>query len=121
MAKNSISARQQAVLSCCWVINKDERDTLDKFFLVNETWANIEPDLRASEDHVCMFLEQEGTEYEVVFMSPLPKLRAAALLGLSFRQNYRSNFACVLIKEWHAVEQVQVQDRPAAEEPSAEL
>jgi hypothetical protein len=100
MAKQKLSVRQEAVLRYVWVLNYVEKNLMDRFFLVHDVWKNIEKDIVPSEEHACMFLREEGEEYMMILLDPLPRLRAVQELGLSFRVNFSSGMKVVLIKVW---------------------
>lgn len=104
MSKPALSLRDKAILAALWIITKEERDKLDRFFLVHDTWTELKEDISFSEEEVCYFIEHEGVQYKIVFMTPLHRIKVATELGLSFRQNRISNFNVVLIKEWRDIE-----------------
>lgn len=100
MSKQKLSVRQEAILRYVWVLNYVEKNLMDRFFLLHDTWESIEKGIVPSEEHACMFLREEGEEYTVILLDPLPRLRAVQELGLSFRVNYASGMKVVLIKVW---------------------
>lgn len=104
MSKRGLSQREVAIIRGMWVIKTEERDKLDHFFLIRDTWDNLVNDFIEDEVEYKRFLSHEGKEYEVILMQPVRQLRAAAELGLSFRVNLVSNVRVVLIREWKAVE-----------------
>lgn len=100
MSKRDLSTREACILSGLWIITGEERDKLDRFFLLFDHYDNLHKDLSFSKENVCYFLSHEGIEWKVRFMSPMPRIMTAANLGLSFRFNKASNFYWVVIKEW---------------------
>lgn len=100
MSKKALSLREKAIIGSLWIITQEERDKLDRFFLLHDTWEELKKDVSFSEEEVAYFIEHEGTQYKIVFMTPLHRVRIAPELGLSFRMNRMSNFYTVLIKEW---------------------
>lgn len=102
MNKRNLNLRDIAIVRGMWIINTEERDRLDHFFLVHDSWKNLEPDFYTDDQEIKRFLKHDGREYEVILMSPVRQLKVAAELGLSFRVNVASNLRVVLIKEWQA-------------------
>lgn len=100
--KNKLSLREAAVLRTCWLINNEEKKLLDKFFLIKDTWENVDRDITIDDVELKRFLIHDGTEYEVILCSPVRILRASAEIGLSFRVNISSGLKIILIKEWKA-------------------
>lgn len=98
--KKRLSLRDNAVLKSCWILSTQEKDKLDKFFRVLDTWANLEQDFTVDEVELCRYLRHEGTEYQVILLSPVRVLKSVPTIGLSFRVNTASGFRVVLIKEW---------------------
>lgn len=97
-----LTLRDAAIIRACWIISTEERNKLDKFFRVMDTWDNLVPDFSIDDVELKRFLKHEGHEYEVILASPVRILKAAKELGLSFRVNNASGLKIVLIKEWSA-------------------
>lgn len=99
-----LSPREQAIVRGTWKINKEEREKLDRFFLVHGDWMGISDDFTYDEVEYKRFLVHEGKEYEVILMKPVRILRTARQLGLSFRVHNATGIRVVLINEWYAEE-----------------
>jgi len=111
MSKKSLTLREKAIIGQLWIISLDERDRLDRFFLLHDSWEELKKDISFSEEQVCYFLQHEGQNFQIVFMTPLHRIKVTKELGLSFRQNWMSSFHVVLIKEWR-----EANDKPIAVE-----
>lgn len=100
MSKEKLSVRNEAILRMVWSLNHAEKQMLDKFFLLHSTWREVEPDVHASEEQGCLFLRQDGIDYQIILLDTMPRIRVAEDLGLSFRINYTSSLKVVLIRPW---------------------
>lgn len=98
--KKRLTLKEAAMLRFCWLVEKELRDRLDKFFLIKDSWQNLEPDLTVDDVELKRYLQHDGQEYEVILLSPVRVLKAAVDLGLSFRINIAAGMKIVLIKEW---------------------
>jgi len=98
--KPALSIREKAIFSSVWIITPIERDKLDRFFLMHDKWEVINRDMFYSEDRGCWLLPEGNEQFEIRFMSPIPILKNAQELGLSYRFHGLSKLAFVLIKEW---------------------
>lgn len=105
-----LDQREQLIVRHSWVITREERDKLDGFFLLHDTWQNLEKDFTVDDVDLKRYLRHEGKEYEVELMQPVRVLRAAKELGLSFRIHRATNIRVVLIREW-----IQQEDREEKE------
>lgn len=95
-----LNHRDQIIIRNSWIILPQERDKLDNFFLLHDTWANLQADISVDQVDLKRYLRHEGKEYEVVLLQPVRQLEKAADLGLSFRVHRATNIRVVLIKEW---------------------
>lgn len=95
-----MNAREQIIAKNAWAITRSERDKLDHFFLVKQTWESIADDFTYDDVEMKRFLHWEGKEYEVNLLRPVRVLKAAPLLGLSFRVHKATEIRIVLIREW---------------------
>lgn len=100
MSKPKLSVRSQAILLHVWNLNYQEKQLMDQFFLLHDTWGHVSKDIIVSEEQACMLLRQNMEDFKVILLDSLPRVRAATDLGLSFRANFASGMRVVLIKEW---------------------
>lgn len=101
MSKPKLPIRDEAILRHVWILNHTEKQGMDRFFLLHDTWNGIEQDLIPNEDHAGLLLQHERQEYEVVLLDSISKLRSSEDIGLSFRCNYASGLKIVLLKAWN--------------------
>jgi hypothetical protein len=99
-ARKILSVREQAIVRHCWIINKHERDKLNKFFVVQDSYDAVEKDFTVDQTECKRYLRHEGQDYEVVLCSPVRVLKAHGEVGLSFRVNFIAGLRVVLIREW---------------------
>jgi hypothetical protein len=96
-----MNVREQIIARNSWTLQAAEKAKLDHFFLLHDTWANLEKDFTVDEVDLKRFLKHDGREYEVILMQPVRVLKSAKDLGLSFRVHASTGIRVVLIKEWH--------------------
>ena len=115
-APKVLSIREKAIISAVWIITHEERNRLDRFFLMHDTWDGLKTDLIRNDNEQSWFLQENGQQYKVVFMEPLTKIQEAKKLGLSFRQCRKVQFAVVLIKSWAETTEDENSSEPTGEQ-----
>lgn len=104
MSKARLTNYDKAVFRGMWVLTGKEKEKLEHFFLLKDTWANLEKDFTIDKQELKRFLKHDGRDYEVILMSPVKDLEHAEKLGLSFRVHRGSGLRVVLIREWFDAE-----------------
>lgn len=94
MPKAKLTDRQRAILGNVWKITEEEKNLLDRFFLIKDEGKTIMQDIANN----CLI--HEGKMYRVRYCFPKPKMFSAALVGMSFRTNEASKFAVVCLNIW---------------------
>lgn len=109
--KQHLSARDKAILRYLWVLRAEEIEKLDRYFLLFQEAASFMEETFSARGR--LWLREGNTDYEVCFEGNPEECSASGKdVGLSFRFNYASNFAVVLVKVW--------KDLPGADTSSPE-
>lgn len=113
MKPAKLNIRTCLACSNLWKIDREEKEMLDRFFILYDTGESLFKDIEKREnphypfesEYFLKFIEENGqtTVWNVRFLKPISVLKALNKenqIGLSFREHRGSRFNWVVISEW---------------------
>lgn len=128
MKTTTLPIRTQLVCQNLWKIDREEKELLDRFFLLYDSGESFFKDIEKREDPKYpyeseYFLKgvdaEDNTIWNIRFLKPISALKKLnkEQLALSFREHKASNFAWVVVNEW--VDKDKLRTRKPNEESSS--